>query len=77
MAGGELEGSAGWRRRKRGRCFPIVGGLPDVEAHHTRRLTKGARALTIALTGSALLNESGKVYAMFTTERQAKGDALG
>jgi len=44
-----------------------------LELYHTRRLTKDGKSLPISLTASALLNESGQVYAIFTTERETKG----
>jgi len=48
-----------------------------LEPYHTRRLTKEAKILPISLTASALLNESGQVYAVFTTERESKRGASG
>ncbi len=44
-----------------------------LEPYHTQRLTKGAKVVAISLTATALLNESGQVYAVFTVEREAKG----
>jgi len=46
-----------------------------LEPYHTERLTKDARALAISLIATALLNELGQVYAVFTIEREAKGTA--
>ncbi|HEY0464500.1 MAG TPA: PAS domain-containing protein, partial [Polyangiaceae bacterium] len=48
-----------------------------LEPYHAQRLTKDAQIIAISLTASALLNESGQVYAVFTTEREAKGGADG
>jgi len=48
-----------------------------LEPYHTQRLTKDRKILAISLTATALLNESGQVYAVFTTEREAKGVADG
>jgi two-component system, chemotaxis family, CheB/CheR fusion protein len=49
----------------------------ELEPYHTQRLTKGGKILAISLTATALLNESGQVYAVFTTEREAKGNVNG
>jgi two-component system CheB/CheR fusion protein len=43
------------------------------EPYQTQRLTKDASVITISLTATGLLNESGQVYAVFTSEREAKG----
>ncbi|MEI9949835.1 MAG: chemotaxis protein CheB [Pseudomonadota bacterium] len=48
-----------------------------LEPYYTQRLTKDANVLAISLTATALLNESGQVYAVFTIEREAKGVADG
>jgi hypothetical protein len=37
----------------------------------------GTEIVNISLTATALLNESGQAYAVFTTEREAKGVANG
>jgi len=42
----------------------------------TRRLNKDGRVLDVALTATALLDESGKVYAIATTERASAAHAL-
>jgi len=44
-----------------------------LEPYHTQRLTKEGNVIAISLTATALLNEAGQVYAVFTTEREAKG----
>lgn len=41
-----------------------------LEPYRTRRLTKDGRTVTIWLTATALINDSGVVYAVATTERQ-------
>jgi len=46
-----------------------------LEPYQAQRLTKDAKLVKISLTATALLNESGQVYAVFTTEREAKGVA--
>jgi len=48
-----------------------------LEPYQAHRLTKDAKVVKISLTATALLNESGHVYAVFTTEREAKGVATG
>ena len=48
-----------------------------LEPYHTERLTKDAKVVAISLIATALLNESGQVYAVFTTERETKGVADG
>jgi len=48
-----------------------------LEPYHTERLTKDAKTVAISLIATALLNEAGQVYAVFTTEREAKGVADG
>jgi len=48
-----------------------------LEPYRTQRLTKAAKIMAISLTATALLNESGQVYAVFTTEREAKGGTNG
>ncbi|MEI9938269.1 MAG: chemotaxis protein CheB [Pseudomonadota bacterium] len=48
-----------------------------LEPYRAQRLTKDAKIIAISLTATALLNESGQVYAVFTTEREAKGGANG
>jgi len=48
-----------------------------LEPYHTERLTKDGTVVPITLTATALLNESGQVYAVFTTERETKGVADG
>jgi two-component system, chemotaxis family, CheB/CheR fusion protein len=48
-----------------------------LEPYRTQRLTKAGSIVAISLTATALLNESGRVYAVFTTEREAKGVAHG
>jgi len=46
-----------------------------VEPFRTRRLTQQAKVIEIWLTATALVNESGEVYAIFTTEREASDPA--
>jgi len=46
-----------------------------VEPFRTRRLTQQAKIIEIWLTATALVNESGEVYAIFTTEREASDPA--
>jgi PAS domain S-box-containing protein len=48
-----------------------------LEPYRTKRLTKDGKVVAISLIASALLNESGQVYAVFTTERETKGEADG
>ncbi|MEO6602116.1 MAG: PAS domain S-box protein, partial [Polyangiaceae bacterium] len=48
-----------------------------LEPYTTQRLTKDARIVAISLTATALLNEAGEVYAVFTTEREARGTSDG
>jgi len=48
-----------------------------LEPYRSHRLTKDGRIIGISLTATALLNGSGEVYAVFTTEREAKSDTVG
>jgi two-component system, chemotaxis family, CheB/CheR fusion protein len=48
-----------------------------LEPYQAQRLTKDAKIVAISLTATALLNESGQAYAVFTTERESKGVANG
>jgi two-component system CheB/CheR fusion protein len=48
-----------------------------IEPFHAQRLTKAAKLVDISLTATALVNELGDVYAVFTTEREAKEPAVG
>jgi len=41
-----------------------------IAPYQTQRLTKDGRLLNIWLTGTALINEAGKIYAIATTERE-------
>ena len=48
-----------------------------LEPYRTERLTKDGTVTAISLIATALLNESGQVYAVSTIEREAKGEADG
>ena len=48
-----------------------------LQPYRSHRLTKDGKIIGISLTATALLNESGQVYAVFTTEREAKTDTVG
>jgi two-component system, chemotaxis family, CheB/CheR fusion protein len=43
-----------------------------LEPYRTQRITKDGRTLEVMLTASALVNATGEVYAIATTERQIK-----
>jgi two-component system CheB/CheR fusion protein len=43
-----------------------------IEPFAARRISKASKAIEISLTVTALLNESGEVYAVFSTEREIK-----
>ena len=43
--------------------------------YHTQRLTRDGRVLNVSLTSTALIDESGDVYAIATTERVGADDA--
>ena len=61
-------------------ALAIIARLIEVEViqpYNTRRLTKDGKLVAISLTATALLNEAGRVYAVFTTEREAKEAANG
>jgi two-component system CheB/CheR fusion protein len=45
-----------------------------LEPYSTRRLSKDGRILDICLTASSLVNKTGKVYAIMTTERELKSE---
>ncbi|MEO8900865.1 MAG: chemotaxis protein CheB [Polyangiaceae bacterium] len=65
---------------QRGAALAVIARLIQAEVlepYHTQRLTKDAKVIAISLTATALLNEAGEVYAVFTTEREAKGTADG
>jgi len=58
-------------------ALAVIGRLIQAEVlepYQTLRVTKDAKIVAISLTATALLNESGQVYAVFTTEREAKGE---
>lgn len=44
-----------------------------LEPYRSQRLTKDGKVVATSLSATALLNESGQVYAVFTTEREVKG----
>ena len=46
-----------------------------LEPYRSERLTKDGKVVAITLIATALLNASGQVYAVFTIERETKGDA--
>jgi two-component system CheB/CheR fusion protein len=48
-----------------------------LEPYRTQRLTKDGKSLSISLIATALLDETGQVYAVFTTEREDKGGGHG
>ncbi len=43
-----------------------------LEPYRMRRLTRDGRVIEVSLTATALVNESGDAYAVFTTERESK-----
>ncbi|MDQ5987114.1 MAG: Protein-glutamate methylesterase/protein-glutamine glutaminase [Syntrophus sp. SKADARSKE-3] len=45
-----------------------------LEPHHTRRVAKDGRIIEVLLTATPLINETGKVYAISTTEREIAKD---
>ena len=47
------------------------GGI--LEPYHTQRIAKDGRIVEVWLTATALMNETGKVYAIATTEREIRG----
>ena len=48
-----------------------LGQAENLEPTRIERLTKDGRILTVRVTATALINETGKVYAITTTEREA------
>jgi two-component system CheB/CheR fusion protein len=44
-----------------------------LEAYQTKRLTKDGSVINVWLTATGLINQSGEVYAIATTERHNKG----
>ena len=46
-----------------------------LEPYRTQRLTKDGQIVNICLTASSLVNETGKVYAIMTTERKLESEA--
>ncbi len=47
-----------------------------LEPYRMQRLSKISKTLEVSLTATALVNESGDVYAVFTTERELKDPAI-
>jgi two-component system CheB/CheR fusion protein len=43
-----------------------------LETYETKRLTKDGSVIAVWLTATALINETGEVYAIATTERHNK-----
>jgi two-component system CheB/CheR fusion protein len=46
-----------------------------LQPYRTQRIAKDGRTVEVSLTATALVNETGAVYAIATTERQVKAEA--
>jgi two-component system CheB/CheR fusion protein len=63
---------------QRKEALAVVRRLSQAEIlqpYRTGRIAKNGRTVAVALTATALVNESGEVYAIATTERQIKAEA--
>jgi two-component system CheB/CheR fusion protein len=51
-----------------------IAGIEPIQAHRSQRLTKSGRLLEVSVVASNLLDESGAIYAIATTERAFSGE---